>query len=86
MPFPQNMEFAPKSRGNSKSRGSNTRHNSHNRRKLKVGLTSEELDLMCKGEGVGKVSRRDVAVYLATGKTRSNNSCHNNDDCGNGRD
>ena len=24
---------------------------------------------MCKGEGVGKVSRRDVAVYLATGKT-----------------
>ena len=37
--------------------------------KLKVGLTSEELDLMCKGEGVGKVSRRDVAVYLATGKT-----------------
>ena len=29
----------------------------------------EELDLMCKGEGVGKVSRRDVAVYLATGKT-----------------
>ena len=24
---------------------------------------------MCKAEGVGKVSRRDVAVYLATGKT-----------------
>jgi pseudouridine-5'-phosphate glycosidase len=37
--------------------------------KLKVGLTPEELDIMCKGEGVGKVSRRDVATYLVTGQT-----------------
>ena len=37
--------------------------------KLKVGLNAEELLVMCKAEGVGKVSRRDVAVYLATGMT-----------------
>ncbi|MBQ2688671.1 MAG: pseudouridine-5'-phosphate glycosidase, partial [Solobacterium sp.] len=37
--------------------------------KLKVGLTPEELDLMCNPVDIGKVSRRDVAVYLATGKT-----------------
>ena len=37
--------------------------------KLKVGLTADELELMCKDSTVGKVSRRDVAVYLATGKT-----------------
>lgn len=37
--------------------------------KLKVGLNAEELEIMCKANGVGKVSRRDVAVYLATGKT-----------------
>ncbi len=34
--------------------------------KLKVGgLNADELLVMCKAEGVGKVSRRDVAVYLA---------------------
>ena len=37
--------------------------------KLKVGLNADELLVMCKAEGVGKVSRRDVAVYLATGMT-----------------
>ena len=37
--------------------------------KLKVGLTSEELEIMCKAENVAKASRRDVAVYLATNQT-----------------
>ena len=37
--------------------------------KLKVGLNSEELELMCRAENVGKVSRRDVAVYLSEGLT-----------------
>ena len=37
--------------------------------KIKVGLSPEELELMCRGENVGKVSRRDFATYLATGKT-----------------
>ena len=34
---------------------------------MKVGLNEEELERMCKGEGIGKVSRRDLATYLATG-------------------
>ena len=37
--------------------------------RIKVGLTPDELEIMCRAENVGKVSRRDFAVYLATGKT-----------------
>ena len=36
---------------------------------LTATLNDEELLTMCKAENVGKVSRRDVAVYLATGMT-----------------
>ena len=35
--------------------------------KMKVGLNDEELLRMCKADGIGKVSRRDLATYLATG-------------------
>ena len=69
MPFPQNMEFAHKVEKIVRAEGAIPATTAIIGGKLKVGLTSEELDLMCKGEGVGKVSRRDVAVYLATGKT-----------------
>lgn len=69
MPFPQNMEFAHKVEEIVRGEGAIPATTAIIGGKLKVGLTSEELDLMCKGEGVGKVSRRDVAVYLATGKT-----------------
>ena len=69
MPFPQNMEFAHKVEEIVRGEGAIPATTAIIGGKLKVGLTSEELDLMCKAEGVGKVSRRDVAVYLATGKT-----------------
>ena len=69
MPCPQNMEFAHKVEEIVRAEGAIPATTAIIGGKLKVGLTSEELDLMCKGEGVGKVSRRDVAVYLATGKT-----------------
>lgn len=69
MPFPQNMKFAHKVEEIVRAEGAIPATTAIIGGKLKVGLTSEELDLMCKGEGVGKVSRRDVAVYLATGKT-----------------
>lgn len=69
MPFPQNMEFAHKVEEIVRAEGAIPATTAIIGGKLKVGLTSEELDLMCRGEGVGKVSRRDVAVYLATGKT-----------------
>ena len=37
--------------------------------RMKVGLSAGELELMCKGEGVAKVSRRDLPILLATGGT-----------------
>ena len=69
MPFPQNVEFAHKVEEIVRAEGAIPATTAIIGGKLKVGLTSEELDIMCKAEGVGKVSRRDVAVYLATGKT-----------------
>lgn len=69
MPFPQNMEFAHKVEEIVRAEGAIPATTAIIGGKLKVGLTSEELDIMCKADGVGKVSRRDVAVYLATGKT-----------------
>ena len=36
--------------------------------RLKVGLSEEELMFMCNPKDVGKVSRRDIATYIATGK------------------
>ena len=69
MPFPQNVEFAHKVEEIVRAEGAIPATTAIIGGKLKVGLTSDELDLMCKADGVGKVSRRDVAVYLATGKT-----------------
>ena len=69
MPFPQNVEFAHKVEEIVRAEGAIPATTAIIGGKLKVGLTSEELDIMCKAENVGKVSRRDVAVYLATGKT-----------------
>lgn len=69
MPFPQNVEFAHKVEEIVRAEGAIPATTAIIGGKLKVGLTSEELDLMCKAENVGKVSRRDVATYIATGKT-----------------
>ncbi len=69
MPFPQNVEFAHKVEEIVRGEGAVPATTAIIGGKLKVGLTSDELDVMCKAEGVGKVSRRDVATYLATAKT-----------------
>ena len=69
MPFPENVEFAHKVEEIVRGEGAIPATTAIIGGKLKVGLSSEELDLMCKADGVGKVSRRDVAVYLATGMT-----------------
>lgn len=69
MPYPENVEFAHKVEEVVRSRGAIPATTAIIGGKLKVGLTKEELEIMCKGEGVGKVSRRDVAVYLATNRT-----------------
>lgn len=68
MPFPQNVEFAHKVEEIVRAEGAIPATTAIIGGKLKVGLTPEELDLMCKAEDVGKVSRRDVAIYLTSGK------------------
>ncbi|MCI5624523.1 MAG: pseudouridine-5'-phosphate glycosidase [Clostridiales bacterium] len=68
MPYPENVEFAHKVEEIVRGEGAIPATTAIIGGKLKVGLNSEELEIMCKADGVGKVSRRDVAVYLATGK------------------
>ncbi|MBE6118296.1 MAG: pseudouridine-5'-phosphate glycosidase [Erysipelotrichaceae bacterium] len=69
MPYPENMEFAHKAEQIIRAEGAVPATTAIIGGKLKVGLTPEELDLMCNPVDIGKVSRRDVAVYLAAGKT-----------------
>ena len=69
MPYPQNVEFAHKVEEIVRAEGAIPATTAIMGGKLKVGLNADELLVMCKAEGVGKVSRRDVAVYLATGMT-----------------
>ncbi len=69
MPFPENMEFAHKVEEVVRGEGAIPATTAIIGGKLKVGLTPDELDIMCKADGIGKVSRRDVAIYLATNKT-----------------
>ena len=69
MPYPQNVEFAHKVEEIVRAEGAIPATTAIIGGKLKVGLNAEELLVMCKAENVGKVSRRDVATYLATGQT-----------------
>ena len=69
MPYPENLEFAHKVEEIVRGKGAIPATTAIIGGKLKVGLTAEELEIMCKAENVGKVSRRDVAIYLATNKT-----------------
>ena len=69
MPYPENVEFAHKVEEIVRAEGAIPATTAIIGGKLKVGLNSDELEIMCKAENVGKVSRRDVAVYLATGQT-----------------
>ena len=69
MPYPENLEFAHNVEKIVRGEGAIPATTAIIGGKLKVGLNAEELEIMCKANGVGKVSRRDLAVYLATGKT-----------------
>ena len=68
MPYPENVTFAHKVEEIVRGEGAIPATTAILGGRLKVGLSAEELELMCKAEGVGKVSRRDVAVYVATGQ------------------
>ena len=69
MPYPENREFAGRVEEIVRGEGAVPATTAIIGGKLKVGLTPDELEVMCRAEGVGKVSRRDVPVYLAVGRT-----------------
>lgn len=69
MPYPQNMEFAANVEKIVRELGAIPATTAIIGGRLKVGLTPDELNMMCNPKDIGKVSRRDVATYLATGRT-----------------
>ena len=69
MPYPENLSFAHRVEEVVRQEGAIPATCAIVKGRLKVGLSAEELEIMCRAEDVGKVSRRDVAVYVACGKT-----------------
>ena len=69
MPYPENLSFAAEVEKEIRQCGAHPATMALIGGRIKVGLSPEELELMCRGENVGNVSRRDFATYLATGKT-----------------
>lgn len=69
MPYPENLEFSHKVEEIIRAEGAIPATTAIIGGKLRVGLSPEELEVMCRAENVAKVSRRDVAICLATGQT-----------------
>ncbi len=68
MPYPENLDFGKKIEGLIRERGGVPATIAIINGKLKVGLSDSELELMCEAKDVGKVSRRDMAYYVAMNK------------------
>jgi len=68
MPYPENIAFAAKVEEIVRAEGAVPATIAVLNGKLKVGLTSEELEYLCSNGNIGKVSRRDIPVYLALNK------------------
>ena len=68
MPWPQNLQFGHDVERLIREEGAVPATIAILDGQLKVGLTDSELERMCRANDVGKVSRRDVPVYLAAGK------------------
>ena len=69
MPYPENLDFAAKVEQVVRDNGAVPATMAIIGGKLKVGLNEADLAVMCRAENVGKVSRRDVPVYIANGHT-----------------
>ena len=69
MPYPDNLAFARRADAVIRAEGAVPATMAIVRGRVKAGLTEEELELMCRAEGVAKVSRRDMAVCVAAGRT-----------------
>ena len=68
MPYPENVDFAAEVEKVVRAEGAVPATTALINGRIKVGLSPAELQTMCKAENVGKVSRRDMATYLATKK------------------
>ena len=68
MPYPENLDFAAEVERVVRSEGAIPATMAIVGGRVKIGLTKDELELMCKAENVGKVSRRDFAIYVAEGR------------------
>ena len=67
MPYPENLGFAARVEQVVRDNGAVPATMAIIGGKLKVGLGEEDLKVMCEAHDVGKVSRRDVPVYIANG-------------------
>ena len=69
MPYPENLTFAAEVERIIRAEGAIPATMAIIDGRMKVGLSAGELELMCRGENVAKVSRRDLPILLATGGT-----------------
>lgn len=69
MPYPENPAFAAEIEKIIRAEGAVPATIAIIGGVLKVGLSQSELELMCRGENVAKVSRRDLPVMCALGRT-----------------
>ncbi|MDP3447041.1 MAG: pseudouridine-5'-phosphate glycosidase [Eubacteriales bacterium] len=68
MPYPENVGFAAEVEKVVRAEGAVPATTALIGGRIKVGLSPSELETMCRAENVGKVSRRDMATYLAMQK------------------
>ena len=69
MPYPENLAFAAEVEQVVRAEGAVPATAALIGGRIKIGLSAAELEVMCRAENVDKVSRRDMATYLATKKT-----------------
>lgn len=69
MPYPQNVETARKVEATVRAAGAVPATMAVMSGRLHVGLTADELEQLGRAQGVMKLSRADLAVALATGRT-----------------
>ena len=69
MPYPENLTFAAEVEKIIRSEGAIPATTAILDGVLKIGLNAQELERLCKGEGVEKVSRRDLPIMVAMKRT-----------------
>lgn len=68
MPYPENVGFAAEVEKVVRAEGAIPATTALIDGRIKVGLSPAELEVMCRADSIGKVSRRDMATYLAMKK------------------